>query len=290
MKTMYYVDLFNKHTGEIEFTMLKTDAYAKAQRLKDEYNTLSNNMNYYADIITIEEEDEMKKYELKDYKEFCRDALVCPPIDEFEGGTIDEDEWYKRHDIKITCDNHEINIGYGADEVNEIEFALREIYEAVEGDGETTTGNTFGTQYRPCELKDIVRWFIMYRCENWSCLNLFDYARQAVEELQNIQSVIGTYEHAKRIEKDIEFKCNWHNFKVESLKDATEEGIKKIILDLVGSNIEISYDPYTDKSFIIDYTFNDSGEFIDWAWGNVNEEEQRVLLESYKACIFEKVK
>lgn len=232
----------------------------------------------------------MKKYKLEDYKEFCREALVCPPIDEFENGTICEDDWYEDHYIKISTGNHEINIGYGADEVNEIEFALREIYEAVIGDGEATTGNTFGSQYRPSELKDIVRHFIMCRYENYGGLNWFDYAKQAVVELSDIQSVIGLYEHAKKIEKNIEFKCNWHDFKLESLKDATEEGIKKIILDLVGSNLEISYDPHTDKSFIIDYTFKDSGDFIDWSWGNVNEEEQRVLLESYKACIFEEVK
>lgn len=290
MKTMYYVDLFNKHTDEMEFTILRTDNYNKAQEMKNDFNVLNDDMNYYADIITIEEETEMKKYELKDYKEFCREALVCPPLDEFDEGTIDEDEWYKNHYIRIICNNHEINIGYGADEVNEIEFALREIYEAVEGDGEATTGNTFGSQYRQCEFKDIVRWFIMYRYENWGGLNWFDYAKQAVEELKDIQSVIGVYEHAKKVEKDIEFKCNWHDFKVETLKDATEEGIKKIILDWVGSNLEISYDPHTDKSFIIDYTFKDSGDFIDWSWGNVNEDEKRVLLESYKACIFEEVK
>ena len=153
MKTIYYVDLFSKHTDEMEFTILRTDDYNKAREMKDSFNTLNDDMNYYADIIEIEEEAEMKKYELKDYKEFCKEALVCPPFDEFDNDEIDEDEWYKRHYIKITCDNHEINIGYGADEVNEIEFALREIYEAVEGDGEATTGNTFGSQYRPCELK-----------------------------------------------------------------------------------------------------------------------------------------
>lgn len=287
MKEMYYVDLISKSTGDIEATMLKTDDYNQAQKLENAFNALTNNMNYYAHIITIEEEDEMNKYTLKDYKEFCREALVIPPLDEFEDGTIDEEEWYEKHNIKITTGNHEINIGYGADEINEIEFSLREIYEAVEGDGEATTGNTFGSEYRPAELKDVVRWFIMWRYENYGGLSWFDYAKQAVVELVDIQSVIGIYEHAKKVEKDIEFKCNWHNFKVESLKDATEDGIKKIILDWVGSNIEVSYDPHTDKSFIIDYTFKDSGDFIDWCWGDINDEEQRILIDSYKECIFE---
>lgn len=229
----------------------------------------------------------MKKYELEDYKEFCREALECPPFDEFDNGAIDEEEWYKQHYIKITCNNHEINIGYGADEVNEMEYALREIHEAVLGSGEATTGNTFGSQYRQSELKDVVRYFIMCRYENWGGLNWFDYANQALVEMCDIKSVIGVYEQARKIEKNIDFECNWHNFKVETLKDATEEGIKKIILDWVGSNIEISYDEHTDKSFIIDYTFKESGDFIDWAWGKINEDEKQTLLEGYKAQIFE---
>jgi hypothetical protein len=234
----------------------------------------------------------MKKYELKDYKEFCREALIAPPFEAFEAGTSDEEDWFGSHKIQIIANNCVMELDYDADAVNEIDYALKEIHEAILGSGEATMGNTFGSQYRPCELKDIVRWFIMYRYENWGGLNWFDYAKQAVVELQDVQSVIGIYEHAKKVEKDIEFKCNWHDFKLESLKDATEEGIKKIILDWVGSNIEISYDSHTDKSFIIDYTFKDSGDFIDWCWGTLDENEDgfRVLLESYKACIFEEVK
>ena len=292
MKTMYYVDLFNKHTDEMEFTILRTDNYNKAREMKNTFNALNDDMNYYADIIEIEEEDEMKKYELKDYKEFCEKALIAPPFEEFESGTSDKEDWFGSHKIRIIANNCVMELDYDADVVNEIDYALREIYEAVLGDGEATTGNTFGSQYRPAELKDIVRHFIMCRYENYGGLNWFDYAQQAVVELSDIKSVIGLYEHACKIEKDIEFKCNWHDFKIESLKDATEEGIKKIILGLVGSDVEISYDYHTDKSFIIDYTFKDSGDFIDWCWGKIDEhdDEFNVLLESYKACIFEEVK
>lgn len=227
-----------------------------------------------------------KKYTIDQYEEFCRNALQCPPMEQFEDGSIDEGEWYKQHNIHIVTGNHDIELEYHADNVNEIEYALREMYEVDKDFREATTGNTFGSEYRPAELKDVVRHFIMSRYENWGGLNWFDYARQAVVELSDIQSVIGVYENARKIEKNIEFKCNWHNFKLESLKDATEEGIKKIILDLVGSDLEISYDPSTDKSFIIDYTFKDSGDFIDWSWGHINEDEKRILLEGYKANIF----
>jgi hypothetical protein len=294
-------------------TIFKTDSHDRAWDVANNYNKINGNTEeeiemlenentmgltpnlYWATVYNdadeiiepkFEEVNEMKKFTLENYQEFCDEALIMPPFEE-DGDT---ETWFDNHKICISANDCVIELDYDADAVNEIDFALREIHEAILGSGEATTGNTFGSQYRPAELKDVVRWFIMYRYENWGGLNWFDYAKQAVEELKDIQSVIGIYEHAKKIEKDIEFKCDWHDFKLESLKDATEEGIKKIILDLVGSDIEISYDPHTDKSFIIDYTFKDSGDFIDWAWGNVNKEEQRVLLESYKTQIFEEVK
>ena len=241
--------------------------------------------NYLKERAKFKEENEMKKYTLKDYKEFCDEVLVAPPC--FEDEDIDELEWYEANKVHIIKGNHEMVLDYMADVANELEYALREMYEEEYGDGTPTTGNTFGSEYRPSELKDVVRYFIMCRYENWGGLNWFDYANQAVVEMCDIKSVIGVYEQARKVEKNIDFKCNWSNFKVETLKDATEDGIKKIILDWVGSELEISYDPSTDKSFIIDYTFKDSGEFIDWSWGRMNDDVKQTLIEGYKAQIFE---
>lgn len=224
-----------------------------------------------------------KKYTLKNWQAFCDEALICPPFE-------DEDSWQKwidEHKIQIIANNCEMVLDYDADAINEIEFSLREIYNAILGDGAATTGNTVGSEYRQAELKDVVRYFIMCRYEQWGGLNWFDYAYQAIEEMKDIQSVLGVYEHARDIAKELDFKCNWHNFKVESLKDATEDGIKKIVLDLVGSNLEISYDPQTDKSFIIDYTFKESGDFIDWGWGNLDQDTIDELVGYYKEQIFE---
>ena len=71
-----------------------------------------------------------------------------------------------------------------------------------------------------------------------------------------------------------------------TLKDATEDGIKKIILDLVGSNIEVSYDPHTDKSFLIDYTFSETGIFIDWSWGELNEDDIQNMIAMCRESMF----
>lgn len=230
------------------------------------------------------------KYDLKDYEKFCKKAFVYPPFEEFDNKTIDEDQWFEDHKIKIVIGEYEIELPYDADVINEIEFSLREMYGTFWGDGEATTGNTFGSQYRPAELKDIVRYYIMSNYNNKGGHNWFGYAKQAVKELSNIANVLDIYDEVCKYEKIIEFECNWHNFKMDSLRNATEDGIKKIILDWVGADVEISYDPSTDKSFIIDYTFKDSGDFVDWSWGNVNEDEQKTLLEAYKAQIFEEVK
>lgn len=283
MITMYYVDVFNDKTDEIVCTILKTKSFKEANEMRDWFNEINSCTKHFAAILEIEEEEkEMQKYTLKDYKKFCEEALIMPPFEDDE----QIDEWFHMHKIQIIANGCVMELDYDADAVNELEFSLKEIYEAILGSGEATTGNTVGSQYRQAELKDIVRWFIIEHHKNDDYLNWFDYAKKAVEELTDVRLVIDLYEEARNLEKHIDFKCNWHNFKVESLRDATKEGIKKIILDLVGSELEISYDPHTDKSFIIDYTFKESGVFINWSWGQINEDEKNTLLRDYKAQIF----
>ena len=283
MKTMYYVDLFNEHTEEMEFTILKTTNCDEAYKAAKQYNDTNDGAVYYAEVLEIEEEDEMKKYTLENYKEFCEEALIVPPFEDEEN----IEKWFETHKVRIIANDCVMELDYDADVINEIEFGLKEMHEAILGSGEATTGNTFGSQYRPAELKDIVRFYIMDRYAMWGGHNWFKYARQAVDELSGVSSILEEYEDARNREKDIEIHCNWHNFKVETLRNATKDGIKKIIRDLVGSDIEVSYDPSTDKSFIIDYTFKESGDFVDWCWGDINDDEKRILIETYKEHIFE---
>ena len=91
----------------------------------------------------------MKKYTLKDYKRFCDEALIMPPFEDDD----QIDEWFEAHKIHIIANDCVMELDYDADAVNEIDFTLREIYNAIEGDGEATTGNIFGSQYRASELK-----------------------------------------------------------------------------------------------------------------------------------------
>ena len=80
----------------------------------------------------------MKKYTLKDYKKFCDEALICPPFEDDE----QIEYWFETHKIHIITNDCVMELEYDADAINEIEFGLKEIYEALYGSGEPTTGNT----------------------------------------------------------------------------------------------------------------------------------------------------
>ena len=71
----------------------------------------------------------MKKYTIENCEEFCQNALGMPPLEEFEDGLIDEKEWYQAHKIHIIVGNHDMELDYHADNVTEVDSALKEMYE-----------------------------------------------------------------------------------------------------------------------------------------------------------------
>lgn len=230
----------------------------------------------------IEEVKEMKKYTLENYKEFCKNALVAPPIEEFEDGSIDEEQWYKDHNIHITVSNHDIEVGYFADNVNEIEFALEEMYEAEYGDGTPTTGNTVGSQYRPAKMIDFIRVYIDIKVLNGRkfnevlddviCgfdINYFNVAKNYIKE--NYKSCCDEYE------------CDFSKFDV--IHDLDFSSIDDVIIDTVCTNYEVSYDEAADRSYIIDFSLRNSGEFIGWTWGS-DENDIQDVIHQYKVDTF----
>ena len=80
----------------------------------------------------------MKKYTLKEWEQFCKEALICPPFEDDE----QIEYWFETHKIHIITNDCVMELEYDADAINEIEFGLKEIYEALYGSGEPTTGNT----------------------------------------------------------------------------------------------------------------------------------------------------
>ena len=98
--------------------------------------------------IMIWASNNKKKYTLKEWKTFCKEALGMPPFEDDE----QLEEWFDTHKIHITANNCVMELDYDADAVNEIEFALQEIYEAIYGDGTPTTGNTVNNESEQTEF------------------------------------------------------------------------------------------------------------------------------------------
>lgn len=239
----------------------------------------------------FEEETKMKKYTLKDYEAFSREALVCPPMEEFEDGTIDEDKWYEDHKIRIIVGEHEIDIGYFADTVNEIAFALREMYEEEYGSGNPTTGNTVGSEYRPAELKDIIRVALQEDWDDWGwkCGSLSDFINHFVKGKEDISDVVCWY---NVILKDVKhytdcYHCNFGNLNMYSMRNINPRVVRNIIRSLIGTDKEllVGYDndhKCSDITFVMDYTIKPSGDLIGWFYGDQDPQYINELVEDYK--------
>jgi hypothetical protein len=238
----------------------------------------------------------MKKYELKDYKKFCDEVLVAPPCEEFDDGIIDEVAWYETHKVKIIIGDNKIELPYDADVVNELDYTLREIYEAIEGDGEATTGNTVGSEYRPATLKDLVK--VAVREEFWHCGSVKDfgeYIRWFVRKHKSIGDILHCYEYICKDIKDYTetYKCNFSKLNMDNMINVNSDTIKRIIDELIGADRELLYgitddNKSSDIVFVMDYTLKESGELIGWFYGqdNIDEEYINGLIEDYKNKLF----
>lgn len=243
----------------------------------------------------ITEVKEMKKYTLKNYEEFSREALVCPPMEEFEDGSIDEEKWYADHKIRITVGEHEIEIGYYADTVSEIDFALREMYEEEYGSGNPTTGNTVGSEYRPAELKDIIRVALQedWNDWGWKCGSLSEFINQFVEGKEDISDIVCWY---NVILKDVKhytdcYHCNFGNLNMYSMRNINPRVVRNIIRSLIGTDKEllVGYDndhKCSDITFVMDYTVKPSGDLIGWFYGDQDAKYINELVENYKNKLF----
>ena len=101
----------------------------------------------------------MKKYTIENCEEFCKNALGMPPFDEFNDSLINEKEWYKAHKIHIIVGNHDMELDYHADNVTEIDGALREMYEMEQQFNQNikifSDFNVYDHQYNYDEMKVI---------------------------------------------------------------------------------------------------------------------------------------
>ena len=239
----------------------------------------------------IMEVKEMKKYTLKDYEAFTREALVCPPMEEFEDGSIDENKWYEDHKIRIAVGEHEIEIDYHADSVNEVDFALREMYEEEYGNGNPTTGNTVGSEYRAAELKDIIHVALQKAWDEygWKTGNLSEFLEQFIGTDFLMSDAMNWYQI---ILEDIKnytecYHCNFGKLNMYSMRNINARVVRDIVRSLIGTDREllVGYDndnKCSDITFVMDYTIKQSGDLIGWFYGDQDPQYINELVEDYK--------
>ena len=238
----------------------------------DEFCDLIQTLDFDDDCkevtVVLWKSNNKKKYTLKDWKVFCDEALICPPFE-------DEDSWQKwidEHKIQIIANGCEMVLDYDADAINEIEFSLREIHNAILGDGTATTGNTVGSEYRDATWKDILRfavldgWYEDSHCleaEIHKCITRFpkDRFMEIMKKIENQTSINDELEvnFFKLDTKDL-----WKIFDSEERRQAFRE--------ILCSKIEISElmdenGKHYDQTVIMDYSIIPSGDLVGWHHG-----------------------
>lgn len=233
----------------------------------------------------IQEVKEMKKYALENYKEFCEKALVCPPFEDEENWQ----KWIDEHKIQIIANGCEIELDYDADAINEIEFSLREIHQAIHGDGTATTGNTIGSEYPNATWKDILRFAVWYGfCEDSHNLGaeirkcIHGFATSTFIEIMKKINEQTSYNDELEVNFfKLETKDLWKIFDVGERRNA----FKEILCSKV--EIEELYDKEgrcADKVVITDYSIKPSGHLVGWHYGvdwDKDSEDNQYCIQNY---------
>ena len=236
-------------------------------------------------VMIWETNNKRKKYTLKNYKEFCEKALICPPFEDEENWQ----KWIDEHKIQIIANGCEIELDYDADAINEIEFSLREIHNAILGDGTATTGNTVGSEYPNATWKDILRFAVWYGfCEDshdfgveiQKCIESF-YRDTFVKVMKEIEGQTSYNDELKVNFFKLETKDLWKLF--------DEEERRKAFKEILCSNVEIEelYDKdgkCADKVVITDYSIHPAGHFVGWHYGvdwDKDSEDNQYYIQNY---------
>lgn len=240
----------------------------------------------------------MKKYTIENYEEFSREALDAPPIEEFMDGTIDELKWYEENKIIITKGNHQIELDYNADNVSAVDGALREMYEVEMDIRSATTANTVGSEYRPAELKDILRIAIQNDWDEWGWRlpDFGTFIREFISKMNSLSDVMCYYEVIQKDYKDAadRCKCDFSKLDMSTMRIINHQVVRNAIGNLIGTDKEILYGMTEDNKssdivFVIDYTLKlMGGELIGWFYGQDDIDEAYIneLIEKYKKNLF----
>lgn len=224
-------------------------------------------------IIMIWESNKKKKYTIDNYEEFSKNALIMPPVEQFDDGSIDEEEWYRQHNIHIVVGNHDIELDYSADNVNEIDYALREMYEVEKDIKYATTGNTVGSKYRDATWKDVLKADALSRFYDRPDLDLKGAIHASIQNFTRGRFTELMQELEKKTSLGDEIEVNfskldtrdlWKIFNMSDRKQAFKEMLcQKIeIEELVDKNGMSS-----DRVVITDYSMKFAGDVVGWHYG-----------------------
>ena len=311
-ETTYCVDLRDKLTHETYMTIFKSDSHDEAWDVANNYNEIHGNTGNEIEMLNNEDTEgwtshpywatvyddysevieptkknfkEMKKYALKDWEKFCKEALICPPFEDEENWQ----KWIDEHKIQIIANGCEMVLDYDADAINEIEFSLREIHNAIYGDGTATTGNTVGSEYRNATWKDVLRfvvldgWYEDSHCleaEIDKCICRFnrDDFKRVMQKIENQTSI------------NDELEVNFFKLETKDLwKIFDEEERKQAFKEILCSKVEISElmdkdGKHYDQTVIMDYSIMPSGDLVGWHYGvdfDKNSEDNQMYIQSY---------
>lgn len=231
-------------------------------------------------------DEEMKKYTLENYEEFCKKALICPPFEDEENWQ----KWIDEHKVQIIANDCVMELDYDADVINEIEFSLREIHGAILGDGTATTGNTVGSEYPNATWKDILKVAVLMIFEQ----NDYNY-KGAIKTIHKFFDDEHFREALIFAAKEYDalndhFKVNFlkiDSHELHKLFDEQEryEALKSILCSDI--HIEELYDQEgrcADKVMLTDYSVRPTGDFVGWHYGvdwDKNSEDNQYYIQEY---------
>ena len=273
---------------DLSDTKVRDDVYEMSY--SNEFADLIQTIDFDDDkkevLIMIWASNNKKRYTLKNWKEFCNDALVMPPFEDDE----QLEEWFDTHKIHITANNCVMELEYDADAVNEIEFALQEINEAINGDGVPTTGNMVGSEYPSATWKDILKLDILRIHEEENCD--YKYAIANSHKHFDTDHFYKTLIFAEQKYDSLNtlFKVNFLKLDSHDLYKIFFEGSRYTALrSILCSKIDIEelYDKdghCADKVVITDYSIKPSGHLVGWHYGvdwDKDSEDNQYYIQNY---------
>ena len=204
---------------------------------------------------------EMKKK--KDYTLVEKDKFIKDVEDDiFKALDEDDEEWFDNNLIIISVGYKAIHLDNNADAWNEVDLALREIYEVEFENRMATTGNTNITSEAL-----IADWLKKRYDETINHGVDFNILYNKIIEISTDEYVMSDVAERIRIENDLrgsEVKVLYDDFENGKLSSIIEKVTKKFLMD----KFEECYSTDGDKTFLISYIKKGSGEVVDFVWGS----------------------